>query len=143
MLSRIVTARKRLRDLSAGEMAVADAKRQEAAQHADELRAEHQRFIDEAAGHLARASNIRALELFQDQRHDADRAAVAARSVLSKHVAVVEKARQHMNRRERDLRGSEKQLETARRGRDAERDKAEQTDSDERSASVMHRKEVR
>lgn len=142
-LARIVTARKRLRDLSAGEMAVADAKRQAAQQEADRLREEHQRLIDEAAEHLARAASIRALELFQDQRHSIHRAATAASSVVARHVAIVEQARQHVNRRERDLRGSEKQLDTARREREAVRDKAEQSDADERSASAMHRKETR
>jgi hypothetical protein len=141
-LARIVSARKRLRDLSAGEMAVADAHRQDAQHHAARLHDEHQRLLDDAAAHLVRANSIRALELFQDQRHAADNATRAARAVLDRHHALVEKARQNVNRRERDLRGSERQLDGARRERDAGREKAEQTDADERSATAMHRKET-
>jgi len=140
VLARVVVARRRLRDLSAGEMAIADQARQDAETARVAASHAHDVLLEQTASRVTHIDSVRGLELLQEERQGARAAIAAAYAEVRRRVTVVEERRQALNRRERDLRGSERQLEGARHERAARLDKVEQQASDELAGATMFRR---
>jgi hypothetical protein len=138
-LARVVIARRRLRDLSAGEVAMADAARIEAEMVRMAASRAHEQLLEDTGARVAVVDSVRGLEQLQDERTGSRLAISTAYAEVKRRSTTVNDLRQALNRRERDLRGSEKQLDGARHERNAHLDKVEQQASDERSSAMTWR----
>jgi hypothetical protein len=132
-IARLVMARRKLRDVAAGELAEADL--ETAAAAAQQLSAEATLEAAYSPSGLAAIARARDLLLLEDERHAA-RADVrtAAEKVEAARVASA-KQRSRLMGRERELRLAEELHDRAIDERNARLDRAEQGEHDDRSAA--------
>lgn len=139
MLKRVASARTRLRDSAAADLAAAEGDRLEHERRLAASRRRHERAISRSAVQIAEAGDVRDLERSRDEIAGADDDVRRATTEVTASRMRSRLAADALRLKERELRISSRALERSRAERDRALARAEQRQSDELFAARWRR----